>query len=170
MTRTKLNRIALTLAVGVILSLLPGRAYADEFGKIVHQIETTYHVHHNLGFLMGFARVAVKCTGGFAGVKGFKIVLFEDQQVFSSNPDSDLDDVIQSAGEHGWQPLVKSYSRRGHEHNYIYARTEGKDLKLLIVNVEPGEAVVIQVKINPDKLARFVDENEGVREAKAALR
>jgi len=170
MTRIKLNHIALTLAGAIVFALVPNRAYADEFGKIVHQIETTYHVHHNYSFLMGFARVVVKCTGGFAGVKGFKIALFDDQHLFSSSPDSDLDDVIQSGGEQGWQPLVKSYSRRGHEHSYIYARQEGKDLKLLIVSVEPSEAVVIQVKVNPDKLAKFIEQNEGVRETRAALR
>jgi hypothetical protein len=170
MTEIKLNHIAVTVAGAIIFLLLPNRAYADEFGKIVHQIETTYHVHHNYSFLMGFTRVMVKCTGGFAGVKGFKIALFEDQHLSSSSPDSDLDDVIQSAGDQGWRPLVKSYSRHSREHSYIYARQEGKDLKMLIVSVEPSEAVVIQVKVNPDKLAKFIEQNEGVRETRAALR
>jgi hypothetical protein len=145
----------------MLLTLAPGQLRADDFGKIVHKIETSYHVHRNYRFLMGFARVVVKCTGGFTGVGAFKIALFENQRLFSANPDSGLDDVVQSAGEHGWQSIIKSYSRHNDEHAYIYARPEGKDLKLLIVSVERNEAVVIQVKINPDKLSRFIDEHEG---------
>lgn len=163
MTTTKRTRIAGIVAAGLVLAVLPSQARADDFGKIVHSIESNYHVHRNYRFVMGFAGLVVKCTGGFAGVRGFKGALFENQRLFASNPDSSLDDVVQSAGEHGWQPVVKSYSRRHNEHNYIYARQEGKDLKLLIVSVEPSEAVVIQVKINPDKLARFIEENEGAR-------
>jgi hypothetical protein len=152
---------ALVLA-SLILASVPSRARADDFGKIVHSIESNCHVHRNHRWVMGFAGVVVKVAGGFAGVKGFKGALFENQHLFSK-PDANLDEVVQSAGEHGWQPIVKSYSRRHNEHNYIYAREEGKDLKLLIVTVEPSEAVVIQVKINPDKLAKFIEESEGGR-------
>jgi len=158
---TRPKRVATVLAVSMLFTLTPGQLRADDFGKIVHKIETSYHVHRNYTFLMGFARVVVKCTGGFTGVRAFKIALFDNQRLASVNPDPGLDDVVQSAGEHGWQSIVKSYTRRSNEHTYIYARPEGKDTKLLIVSVEPNEAVVIQVKINPDKLSRFIDEHEG---------
>jgi hypothetical protein len=152
--------VATVLAASMIFTLTPGQLRGDDFGKIVHKIEASYHVHRNYRFLMGFARVVVVCTGHFTGLKGFKMALFEDQHLLSANPDSGLDDVVQSAGEHGWQSIVKSYSRRGNEHAHIYARPEGKDLKLLIVSVESNEAVVVQVKINPAKLARFMDEHD----------
>jgi RNA binding exosome subunit len=156
---SKRSRIATIVAASLIFGLAPGQLRADDFGKIVHQIEANYHVHRNLRFVMGFAGVLVKCTSPFTGVKGFKMALFEDHP-FASNPDSNLDEVIQSAGDHGWQSIIKSYSRHSDEHTYIYARQEKKDLKLLVVNVEPGEAVVIQVKINPEKLAKFLDKYE----------
>jgi len=156
----KRHRIATIVAASLIFGLAPAQLWADDFGKIVHQIETNYHVHRNYRFVMGFAGVLVKCTGGFAGVKGFKAAMFDNQRLFTSNPDSNLDEVIQSVGDHGWQAIVKSYSRRSDEHSYIYARPDGKDLKLLIVSVEPTEAMVIQVKINPDKLGRFIDKHE----------
>src|SRR5215472_16406656 len=163
MTTTRWKRTTAMFAAGAILAVLPSQARADDFGKIVHTIESNYHVHRNHRWVMGFAGFLVKCTGGFAGVKGFKGALFENQHLSDSNPDSSLDEVVQSAGEHGWQPIVKSYSRRHNEHNYIYARQEGKDLKVLIVSVEPSEAVVIQVKVNPDKLAKLIEESEGGR-------
>jgi len=163
MMTTRLNRTTALVVASLILAGGPSQARADDFGKIVHSIESNYHVHRNHSWVMGFAGILVKCTGGFAGVKGFKGALFENQHLSGSNPDSSLDEVVQSAGEHGWQPIVKSYSRRHNEHNYIYARQEGKDLKVLIVSVEPSEAVVIQVKVNPDKLAKFIEESEGGR-------
>ena len=55
--------------------------------------------------------------------------------------------------------MVRSYSRRTGEHSFIYARNDGKDLKLLIVNVQPNEAAVIQVKLDPEKFEKFIDEN-----------
>jgi hypothetical protein len=163
MATTKLNRTTALVVAGLILAGGPSQARADDFAKIVHSIETNYHVHRNHRWVMAFAGVVVKVGGGFEGVKGFKGALFEDQHLLASNPDCTLDEVVQSAGEHGWQPIVKSYSRRHNEHNYIYARQEGKDLKLLIVSVEPDEAVVVQVKINPDKFVKFVDESEAGR-------
>src|SRR5262245_36182082 len=167
MTTTRWKRMTAISAAAAILASLPGQARADDFGKIVHSIESNYHVHRNHRWVMGFAGFLVKCTGGFAGVKGFKGALFENQHLSDSNPDSSLDEVVQSAGEHGWHRVVKSYSRRHNEQNYIYARQEGKDLKLLIVSVEPSEAVVIQVKVNPDKFAKFIEESEGGRRRQA---
>jgi hypothetical protein len=156
---TKRSRIATIVAAGLIFGLAPSQVRADDFGKIVHQIETKYQIHRKYRFVMGFAGVLVKCSSPFTGVKGLKMALFEDHP-FAANPDSNLDEVIQSAGDHGWQSIIKSYSRHSDEHAYIYARQEGKDLKLLVVSVEPGEAAVIQVKINPNKLARFLDKYE----------
>ena len=49
--------------------------------------------------------------------------------------------------------------RRSGEHNYIFVRTEGKDLKMLILNLEQNEANVIQVKVDPQKLDEFMEEN-----------
>jgi len=163
MTTTRCKRITAMVAAVAILAVLPSQARADDFGKIVHSIELNYHVHRNHRWVMGFAGFLVKCTGGFAGVKSFKGALFENQHLSGSDPDSSLDEVVQSAGEHGWQPVVKSYSRRHNEHHYIYARQEGKDLKVLIVSVEPSEAVVVQVKVNPDRLASLIEEREGGR-------
>jgi hypothetical protein len=154
------TRIATILAASLIFALAPSQLRADDFGKIVHQIETKYQVHRKYRFVMGFAGFMVKCSSHFTGLKGFKAALFEDHAVFAPNPDSGLDEVIQAAGDHGWQSIIKSYSRHSDEHAYIYVRQEGKDLKLLVVSVEPGEAAVIQVKINPERLAKFIDKYE----------
>jgi hypothetical protein len=149
-----------------LLSLLCGlgwlapaaAANSDDFGNIVHHIEAEYHVHQNYRFLMGFAGVMVKASH-FAGAKEFKAAIFEDQNLFRSEPDTRLDEIVQSAGKSGWRPLVKSFSRHGAEHDYIYVQGQSKGLKLLLVTVEPDEAVVVQLKIDADKLSDFINEH-----------
>src|SRR5262245_9140798 len=76
MMTTRLNRKTTFVAVSLILAGGPSQARADDFGKIVRSIESNYHVHRNHRWVMGFAGFLVKCTGGFAGVKGFKGALF----------------------------------------------------------------------------------------------
>src|SRR5215472_3018362 len=69
MTTTKGTRRAAIVAASLVLAVLPGQARADDFGKIIHSIESNYHVHRNYRFVMGFAGFMVKCAGGFAGVR-----------------------------------------------------------------------------------------------------
>lgn len=168
-TRPRERRIAgLCLATCGLLAIaflaVAPSAQADDFGKIVHHIEAEYHVHRNYRFLMSFAGVAVKCSH-MAGVKAFKAAIFDDQQLPGAELDERLDELVQRASASGWQPLVKSLSRRSGERSYIYAQASGNDMKLLLVNVEPNEAVVMQLKINPEKLSEFI--NKHTREAGA---
>lgn len=150
----------LACALSSVLWAGTGTARAsDDFGNIVHHIEARYHVHRNHRFILGFAGFVVKFWH-VAGVKNVKIALFENQRFAGSASDAELDEIVQAAGGSGWQPMVRSYSRRSGEHNYVYARYLGKDLQLLVVNLEPSEAVVVQVKVDPDKLFQFIDREE----------
>lgn len=161
MTKTRLNAFAAIFFTGcVVVSLSADQARADDFGRIVRHIEVNYHVHRNHRFLMGFAGLVVKFSH-VGGVKGFKAAIFEDQHLDATDADARLDEIVQSASEHGWHPLVKSYSRRSGEHSYIYVQDQGKDIRMLIVSVEPNEAAVLQLKLDPDKLAKFMDEDIG---------
>lgn len=155
MTMSKTRCAAGLLSLLSLVGFAPN-AVADDFGNIVHHIEAQYHVHRNYRFLMAFAGLVVKVSH-IAGARDFKAALFENQRFFASESDARLDEIVQSAGKSGWQPLVKSFSRRTREHNYIYVQGQNKDLKLLIVSVEPEEAVVVQVKIDADKLSDFIN-------------
>lgn len=161
MLKTNLRIVAAAMAAAVAFTLWPTPAFADDFNDIVHHIEVRYHVHRNYPFLMAFAGLTVKVWQG-SGVKDLKIALFEDQSVFQSDPDAELDEILRNTGQNGWQPMVKNYSHKSGNRVYIYAQpqTQGKDIKLLIVNIERNEAEVIQVKIDPDKLEKFIENNE----------
>src|SRR6201981_1461071 len=152
MTRNGTNRlVAACCVLSMLLWLCPQQGYADDFGRIVEHIESRYHVHQQHNLLSDLAGV-VAHLGHSAGIKDFKIALFEDERLSQTDGDTKLDEIVQSSIQSGFRPLVQSYSRRSGEHTYIYAQAGGTDLKLLIVNMEPGEAAVIQMTVNPDKL------------------
>jgi hypothetical protein len=129
----------------------------DDFGQIVRGIEARYHVHRNYRFLMGLAGMTVRLSH-VAGAKDLKAALFEDQHLDARG--ADLDELVQAAGARGWQPLVRSFDRRSGEHTFIYARSAGRDLRVLLVTVEPNEGVVLEVTVNQDKLLQFVDRHQ----------
>ncbi|MBZ5523454.1 MAG: hypothetical protein LAP21_14560 [Acidobacteriia bacterium] len=130
----------------------------DEFGEVVDHIESHYHVHRNFRFMMGFAGMVVNVSH-IGGVKTMKMAIFEDQQLRGSGSDNEFDEVMRKTLKSGWRPVVHTYSRRTGEHTYIYARSDGHDLKVLLANVEPNEAVVMQLKVDPDKLEAFINEH-----------
>ena len=154
----------LSFACGLILLALavPGSALAnDDFGKIVHHIEANYHVHRQHRWVMGLAGFTVKFWH-IAGVKSFKGAIFENQPFVNAPSDTRFDEVVRAAMDSGWQPLVQSWDRHSGERTYIYAQEvaskKGSDMKLLVVNLESNEAVVLQVKVDPKKLNDFIEE------------
>lgn len=156
MTLRTSSKALLALTVGALLiAICPAPAFADDFGEIVHRIEVRYHAHRNYRFLMAFAGLTVKLCPGI-GVHDVKIAYFENQSLFPSDPDKELDEILQHTGSNGWQPMVRSRSRHRGELSYVFARPAGKDLRLLVVNLERNEAEVIEVKINPDQLEKFI--------------
>lgn len=161
MMKTSVRIVVAAVAMVAVCALWPAPALADDFGDIVHHIEVRYHAHRNYAFLMAFAGLAVKVWQG-PGVKDLKMAYFENQSLFQTDPDTELDEILRSTGKSGWQPMLKNYSRKSGDRVYIYAQpqTQGKDIKLLIVNIEHNEAEVIQVKIDPDKLEKFIEHHE----------
>jgi hypothetical protein len=155
----------ISFACGLILAALavPGQnAFAnDDFGKIVHHIEANYHVHRQHRWVMGLAGFTVKFWH-IAGVKSFKGAIFENQRFTNAASDTRFDELVRAAMDSGWQPLVQSWDRHSGERTYIYAQDvsskKGRDLKLLVVNLEPSEAVVVQVKVDPQKLNAFIEQ------------
>ncbi len=169
MTRNK-GRFLFVIGLAAAASLAaPQRAYAnDDFGKIVHHIETQYHVHHQHRFILGLAGFTVKFWH-FAGVKSLKAAIFEDQPFLNAASDTRFDEIVRAAMESGWQPMVQEWDRHTGERTYIYAQNLGKDLKVLAVVLESNEAVVIQVKVNPDKLEGFIREAGSGRHRNRAM-
>jgi hypothetical protein len=167
MIRSKTITFACGLIVAALLAPAPSAFARDDFGKIVHHIEANYHVHRQHRWVMGLAGFTVKFWH-IAGVKSLKGAIFENQRFTNAASDTRFDEVVRAAMDSGWQPLVQSWDRHTGERTYIYAQDvsskKGKDMKVLVVNLESNEAVVLQVKVDPKKLNDFVEEtNAGHR-------
>ncbi|HEX9255941.1 MAG TPA: hypothetical protein VF938_10355 [Candidatus Angelobacter sp.] len=161
MTRNR----SLSFACGLIIAALvvPAQnAFAkDDFGKIVHHIEANYHVHRQHRFAIGMAGFVVKFWH-IAGVKNLKAAIFENQRFTNAASDTQFEELVRAAMDSGWQPLVQSWDRHTGERTYVYAQDvsskKGRDMKLLVVNLESNEAVVVQVKVDPKKLSAFIEQ------------
>jgi hypothetical protein len=161
MIRNKTVSFACGLIIAALVAPAQNAVARDDFGKIVHHIEVNYHVHRQHRWVMGLAGFTVKFWH-IAGVKSFKGAIFENQPFVNAASDTRFDEVVRAAMDSGWQPLVQSWDRHTGERTYIYAQDvpskKGKDLKVLVVNLESNEAVVLQVKVDPKKLNDFIEE------------
>lgn len=155
------KRSMFALLVAALVAPTQNAFAGDDFGKIVHHIEANYHVHRQHRWVMGLAGFTVKFWH-VAGVKSLKGAIFENQPFVNAASDTRFDEIVRAAMDSGWQPMVQSWDRHTGERTYIYAQEvsskKGKDMKLLVVNLESNEAVVLQVKVDPQKLNAFIEQ------------
>lgn len=129
-----------------------------EFAPLVSHFKTQYKARRVRIPFMGLANFAAKIVRP-AGVKGIKLEVFEDLQYDSTQQDRELSAVLRQTLGREWRPLVRVASRADHEQTYIYVKDDGKKtLKLMIVNLDGSDAVVVRVKLNPDTLIKWMDD------------
>src|SRR5215468_1302694 len=161
MTRlVKFVRRATLFAIMIALLLTPSffaLAKGKGFKDVVKHIETHYGAKKVRIPMLGFANFAVKLIRP-AGVKGFKLAVFEDQDFSARSDAASFDTVMRESYDKDWQPLVQINSKRdGNSHTFIYVKSSGKDVQFALAALENREAVVLEVKFNPDAAARFLE-------------
>lgn len=148
------------LAVALLVPSAAALAKDKEFKAITKHIEKKYQARRTKIPLLGLANFAVKLIRP-AGVKGFKLAIYENQDFSPRQNEASFASVMREAYAAGWNPLVQTYSKRdGGTRTFVYAREEGKDIKLAVVAFQEREAVVAEVKFNPDAAARFLQKPE----------
>jgi len=127
------------------------------FKDVVKHIETSYGAKKVRIPMLGLANFAVRLIRP-AGVKGFKLAVFEEQD-FSARPGAaSFDAVMRESYNEDWRPMVQINSKRnGASHTFIYVNSSGKDVQFALAVLEDREAVVLEVKFNPDAAARFLE-------------
>lgn len=123
-----------------------------EFRGVVNAIEHTYGVHHMhiplLGVAMFFARPE--------GVSGLHLAVFE-----GFNTPADTDDVrrvVENSLGEGWFPFVRVRSRDNGETTLIYANPSGGKMRMMIVNLEPSEATVVELNLSERAMKAWLRE------------
>ncbi len=134
------------------------RANDRAFSVLAAHLKTSYKAKQRHIPFLGLANFAIKLARP-AGVKSFKVMFFEDlHETTALAGGAEVNTILRGALGQEWQPLARVYSRQRNEQTYIYAATEGKNIKLMIVALQQAEATLVRVKLNPDALVQFMNE------------
>ena len=157
--------IAFSFTLLALLSFVPfTHAKGDGFGDVVKLIERFYHVkHESIPFL---ARTGIKTATTVARISGgqrrqiaeagsVKVAYFENQDFKSSGSYAGFKSSM-NAVLPDWSPLIHAASPKNEEQTYIYLRDAGEKFNVMVVNIEPGEACVVQVNLSPENLAKLL--------------
>ncbi|MCI0491281.1 MAG: VWA domain-containing protein [Blastocatellia bacterium] len=132
---------------------------ADDFGMIVKNIESRYNAKRKKIPFLGVAGFLVKIVRP-AGVKSFKFALFENHDFAPGPQDAEFEQAVRKSLNRKWQPMLQSRSRLEGNRTYIYSQPSGKDIKLLSVTFTRQQAIVVEAKVNPESLMKFMDQPE----------
>ena len=127
---------------------------------LVKEIETRYHVKRTHIPLFGFMKPIIKMSGP-AGAKTLDLAVFEDQDFYGSGQsDTEFDSRVRQILSSAWQPIVRMHSRKDGERVDIYIKTAGKDLRVMLLTRERDEAVLLQAKLDPNRLGEWLENPE----------
>lgn len=160
----KMMRLLFVAAVMMALLSLAANAQSKPFvpkGKgfndVVKHLEKNYGAKKTKIPMLGLAKFAIWMVRP-AGVKGFKLAVFEDQNFVSRNETSSFAQVMRQSFNKDWSPLMQISSKRdGTSHTFIYIRQTKKDVEFALATLQENEAVVLQAKFNPDAAAKFLE-------------
>jgi hypothetical protein len=145
-----------SLRVLLILLCSSAMAFAGdhEFRGLIRSIETTYGVHQMhiplLGVALLFARPA--------GAHGLRLALFEG---FKTPADSDeFCRVIERSLGPGWSSFVRVQSKgeTNGDTTLIYVNPVEGSMHMMIVNLEPTEAQVIEMNLRNQDIQKWLKE------------
>lgn len=143
---------SLRIAILILSATAAASASDRDFKGVVRAIEHSYGVHHMhipfLGVALFFARPE--------GVSGVHLAVFEN---FEAPTDAaDVSRVIESSLGPKWYPFVRVHSTSNGETTLIYTNpTEGR-MRMMIVNIEPSEATVVEVNLSDRAVEGWIKE------------
>lgn len=144
------------LAMIISLASMPALAGDHGFDALVKHVESNYHVKRTRIPFLGLANFALKFVHP-AGLKGFKLATFENGSFWDGASQQDFDSVMRGSLNKDWQPLLSHESKRSRERTVIYSKPAGKDLELIVAAFSQSEATLLQAKVAPETLGRWLD-------------
>src|SRR6476659_3803664 len=126
-----------------------------EFKDVVRAISDEFHTRPMRIPFFGLVNM-VTSVAHPAGVTHIRLATFENLKPRDGGRDLSL--VVRTAVGRAWTPFVQVHSRRKgrQETVLVYLRTEGSDCRLLVTSIESTEATVVELKLNPEGLSRWI--------------
>ncbi|MFN0110112.1 MAG: VWA domain-containing protein [Blastocatellia bacterium] len=157
-------RVLLVTMMTIVLLIVSAQAQSKPFvpkgggfNDVVKHLEKNYGAKKTKIPMLGLAKFAVWMIRP-AGVKGFKLAVFEDQDFAKRTETLSFSQIMRQAFKKDWSPLVQFSSKRdGDTHTFIYVKQSKKDVEFAVATLGENEAVVIQAKFNPDAAAKFLE-------------
>jgi VWFA-related protein len=148
----------LALVAALLLPTATAAAKDRGFKGVVKHIESHYRVKRKRIPFLGLAGLAVRIIRP-AGVKSFKLAIFENQDFVRGADDTAFEQGVREALAQKWKPLVRVRSRRDSnpERIYVYSKEAGKDLQVIALTMEARQAVVVEAKVNPQAMMKFME-------------
>src|SRR5437868_4355475 len=146
------------LALISVAAALPLASQAGEFDWLVREFSRQSASKPMRIPLFGLARFVV-ATGHPAGTSELHLAVFQDVDIKSERFSQLTDLVVRPA----WKPMIRVRSRNGESTN-IYTQSIGNDLRVLLTVLNGGDATLIEVRIRPEALMKFVDEHGSSRQ------
>jgi hypothetical protein len=153
-----MKRAAL-LTLVVVLAPAGLRAGDREFKNVVDELSTEFHKEPMHIPFFGIAKL-VTFVAHPAGAKQLDLAIFQDLDV-QDREGRNLGTAIRRAVGPQWKPFFQASSLRhgNNEHTFIYLREDsGSDWKLLLTTVGRDQAVVLELKMNPEALQRWINQ------------
>lgn len=131
----------------LLLTLTASMAVAgDDFHAILKRVESHYGKRHMTIPLLGLVTFASHLTRPL-GASDFKLAVIEGVGSRDAIPDFDPGPE--------WRAFIRTTSRNG-DHTVMYGRDEGHVIRTLMVVIDKDEAVVMQMRLDPSRFAKFV--------------
>ncbi len=143
------------LTLGIVLVLLtPSLALAADHDvrTVTRAIENQYGIKHK--GLPWIARLAMKPAMWGSGTK-LDLAMFENVPVLAGR-DMELDSLMKNTLGPEWTRFIRAESRRTGERSIIYVHTTGDKLEMMIVSIEPDEAVVLKLRTKPEEMQKWI--------------
>lgn len=153
-----MRRLLLPLVLAA--SCAPAFAVERDFGDVVRALSDEFHTRPTRIPLFGLVN-AFTFVARPAGARHIDLAIFENLSMAGRDTREVMDKVKRAVGR-GWAPFVSVRSRRAGQEQLVlvYMRTEGRNCRLLVTSVEPNEAVVVELKVNPDGLRQWIGDPE----------
>jgi len=144
-----MSRTAALVAFGIGLAAV---APASEFDWFVREFARQSGAQPTHIPLFGLVRFSVAVVHP-AGTSELRLALFEHANL---EPDrfAKLTDAVWGLE---WKPIVRVRDRNGEVTN-IYVQQSDKALRVLVSSLDGEDATFVQVRIHPEQLLKFVDE------------
>ena len=154
-----MSRRALALVFVIALAVPCFGGNDAEFHAVVKTIETQYGVHHMRIPLLGFATFCLKIAGT-PGTSGLKLAVFDHLPQPTGASFEAFEQSLEAAIGETWRPLVRVKSKDGSELTMVYTNPSDKELKVLIVCLEPNDATVVQAKVTAAQIRKWIQHPE----------